>query len=126
VFGCGGDRDRGKRPLMAQAVAALSDRAVATSDNPRTEDPEAILRDLEPGLAKLKAVTPAELGASDAAWTRVVDRREAIRLAVHIAGGDDTVVIAGKGHEDYQIVGREKLPFDDRQEALRALRERSR
>jgi UDP-N-acetylmuramoyl-L-alanyl-D-glutamate--2,6-diaminopimelate ligase len=126
VFGCGGNRDRGKRPLMAQAVAALSDRAVATSDNPRTEHPEAILRDMEPGLAKLKPVTPAELGASDASWTRVVDRREAIRLAVRIARSDDTVVIAGKGHEDYQIVGREKLPFDDRLEALRALREQSR
>jgi UDP-N-acetylmuramoyl-L-alanyl-D-glutamate--2,6-diaminopimelate ligase len=126
VFGCGGDRDRGKRPLMAQAVAAASDRAIATSDNPRTEDPEKILRDLEPGLAKLKAVTPAELDASDGSWTRVVDRREAIRLAVRIARGDDTVVIAGKGHEDYQIVGRERLPFDDRQEALRVLREQSR
>jgi UDP-N-acetylmuramoyl-L-alanyl-D-glutamate--2,6-diaminopimelate ligase len=126
VFGCGGNRDRGKRPLMAQAVAALSDRAVATSDNPRTEDPEAILRDLEPGLAKLRPVAPGELGGSDGAWTRVVDRREAIALAVSIARSDDTVVIAGKGHEDYQILGRERLPFDDRLEALRALRERAR
>jgi UDP-N-acetylmuramoyl-L-alanyl-D-glutamate--2,6-diaminopimelate ligase len=121
VFGCGGDRDRGKRPLMARAVAAWSDRAVATSDNPRTEDPEAILDDVERGLEKLARVAPEALDGSPHAWTRVADRRRAIELALGVARPEDTVVIAGKGHEDYQIVGRSKLPFDDREEARRAL-----
>jgi UDP-N-acetylmuramoyl-L-alanyl-D-glutamate--2,6-diaminopimelate ligase len=98
---------------------------VATSDNPRSEDPEAILRDVEKGLGALRRVEPAGLGASDRAYAVVADRREAIRLAVGIAAPKDTVVLAGKGHEDYQIIGREKLPFDDRQEALRALLARS-
>jgi UDP-N-acetylmuramoyl-L-alanyl-D-glutamate--2,6-diaminopimelate ligase len=125
VFGCGGDRDRSKRPLMAEAVTQFADRVVATSDNPRSEDPEAILRDVEKGLGALRRVEPARLGASDRAYAVVADRREAIRLAVGIAAPEDTVVLAGKGHEDYQIIGREKLPFDDRQEALRALLARS-
>jgi UDP-N-acetylmuramoyl-L-alanyl-D-glutamate--2,6-diaminopimelate ligase len=125
VFGCGGDRDRGKRPLMAEAVAAFCDRAIATSDNPRTEDPEAILDDLEPGLRALTRVAPEALDRTARAWTRVADRRGAIELALGLARPDDTVVIAGKGHEDYQIVGRERLPFDDREEALRALRRRA-
>jgi UDP-N-acetylmuramoyl-L-alanyl-D-glutamate--2,6-diaminopimelate ligase len=122
VFGCGGDRDRGKRPLMARAVAAWSDRAVATSDNPRTEDPERILDDVEAGLDKLTRVAPEALAATPHGYARVADRRRAIELALAIAGSADTVVIAGKGHEDYQIVGRERLPFDDRAEARRALR----
>ncbi len=126
VFGCGGDRDRGKRPLMAEAVARVSDRAVATSDNPRTEDPAAILADVETGLSKLRRVAPEALDATDSAYVSLVDRREAIQLAISIAGPGDTVVIAGKGHEDYQIIGREKLPFDDRREARRALEGRSR
>ena len=109
VFGCGGDRDRTKRPLMAEAVARFSDRTVATSDNPRTEDPAAILADVEKGLSSLQRVAPGELDATDGAYAVV----------------DDTVVLAGKGHEDYQIVGREKLPFDDREEAARALRARA-
>ena len=125
VFGCGGDRDRGKRPLMAQAVAAFCDRAIATSDNPRTEDPEKILDDLEPGLRALTRVAPEALDGTSRAWTRVPDRRRAIELALGLARPEDTVVIAGKGHEDYQIIGRERLPFDDREEALRALRRRA-
>ena len=124
VFGCGGDRDRGKRPLMARAVAAFSDRAVATSDNPRTEDPEKILDDVERGLEKLGRVDPDALDRTEHAYARVADRRRAIELALGIARREDTVVIAGKGHEDYQIVGRERLPFDDREEARRALRRR--
>jgi UDP-N-acetylmuramoyl-L-alanyl-D-glutamate--2,6-diaminopimelate ligase len=124
VFGCGGDRDRGKRPLMAEAVARWSDRTVATSDNPRTEDPLHILRDVEVGLAKLTRVEPEALDARDASYAVVPDRRAAIGLALRIARPDDIVVLAGKGHEDYQIVGRERLPFDDREEALRALRGR--
>lgn len=128
VFGCGGDRDRAKRPLMAQAVAAHADLAIATSDNPRTEDPEAILRDVEAGLAALERVEPGALFAEasgGARYAALVDRRAAIDLAIAGAGSDDMVVIAGKGHEDYQIVGREKLPFDDRKEARRALRART-
>jgi UDP-N-acetylmuramoyl-L-alanyl-D-glutamate--2,6-diaminopimelate ligase len=121
VFGCGGDRDRTKRPLMAEAVARYSDRVVATSDNPRTEEPLAILRDVEAGLGKLARVEPEGLDARERAYTLVVDRRQAIALALTLARPDDTVVIAGKGHEDYQIVGRERLPFDDREEAARVL-----
>lgn len=110
VFGCGGDRDRGKRPRMAEAACRSADHVVATSDNPRTEDPARILRDLEPGLS--------------GEYEIVEDRAEAIRRAVALAGPDDVVVIAGKGHEDYQIVGREKRPFDDREHARRALEAR--
>ncbi len=121
LFGCGGDRDRAKRPLMAEAVARYSDRVVATSDNPRTEDPAAILRDVEDGLAGLERVDRDRLGSADRAYCVIQDRRAAIDAAVEAAGPEDTVVLAGKGHEDYQIVGREKLPFDDREEARRAL-----
>jgi len=124
VFGCGGDRDRTKRPLMAEAVAAHADRAIATSDNPRTEDPVAILSDVEEGLRSLTRVEPEALLASENDSTQysvIVDRREAIDLAIAGAAPEDTVVLAGKGHEDYQILGREKFPFDDRREARRAL-----
>jgi UDP-N-acetylmuramoyl-L-alanyl-D-glutamate--2,6-diaminopimelate ligase len=121
VFGCGGDRDRAKRPLMAEAVARHSDRILATSDNPRTEDPVAILHDVETGLALLNRVDPETLDDHEGSYSVVPDRREAIELAIAMARPDDTVVLAGKGHEDYQIIGREKLPFDDRSEARRAL-----
>jgi UDP-N-acetylmuramoyl-L-alanyl-D-glutamate--2,6-diaminopimelate ligase len=124
VFGCGGDRDRAKRPLMAEAVARFSDRAIATSDNPRTEDPLAILADVEAGLHGLRRVGPVALASTEQSYAVVPDRRAAIELALSVAGPDDTVVIAGKGHEDYQIVGRERLPFDDRDEARRALARR--
>ena len=124
VFGCGGDRDRAKRPLMAKAVAAQADLAVATSDNPRTEDPETILDDVEKGLTGMQSVAPANLFAREAQYTRLADRREAIRCAIAGADAADTIVIAGKGHEDYQILGREKFPFDDRLEARRALLDR--
>ena len=124
VFGCGGDRDRAKRPLMAQAVARHADRIVATSDNPRTEDPERILDDVVRGLSGLDAVAPQALDAATGAYARITDRREAIALAIAIARAEDTVLIAGKGHEDYQILGREKRPFDDRLEARKALEAR--
>jgi UDP-N-acetylmuramoyl-L-alanyl-D-glutamate--2,6-diaminopimelate ligase len=121
VFGCGGDRDRAKRPLMAEAVARHADRIVATSDNPRTEDPEQILDDVEGGLGERKRVDPGDFEAADRGYLRVVDRREAIAIAIRAARAGDTVVIAGKGHEDYQIIGRERFPFSDTAEALRAL-----
>jgi UDP-N-acetylmuramoyl-L-alanyl-D-glutamate--2,6-diaminopimelate ligase len=126
VFGCGGDRDRAKRPLMAEAVARWSDRVLATSDNPRTEDPLRILADVERGLAKGPRVAPEALAESEGAYAVVPDRREAIQAAIAMAHPEDTVVIAGKGHEDYQIVGRDKLPFSDPDEARRALRLRAR
>jgi UDP-N-acetylmuramoyl-L-alanyl-D-glutamate--2,6-diaminopimelate ligase len=106
---------------MAKAVADWSDRAIATSDNPRTEDPLAILSDVEKGLEGLRRVDESELDQRERAYALVVDRREAIALALRIARPDDTVLLAGKGHEDYQIIGRERLPFDDRVEAKRAL-----
>ncbi len=122
VFGCGGDRDRSKRPRMAEAVARFADRAVLTSDNPRSEDPLAILREVEQGLGAMKRVEAERLGESERGYVALIDRREAIALAIQSARPGDTVVIAGKGHEDYQIIGRERLPFDDREEARRALR----
>jgi len=121
LFGCGGDRDRAKRPLMAQAVAKWSDRVIATSDNPRTEDPIQILTDVEAGLSGRTRVEPEALDAANDSYTVEIDRRTAIDLAISIAREEDTVVLAGKGHEDYQIIGRDKLPFDDREEAGRAL-----
>jgi len=121
VFGCGGDRDRSKRPRMAQAVARWSDRVVATSDNPRSEDPLLILKDVEPGLASLQRVDADALDATDASYAMIPDRRRAIEVAIGIAQPGDTVVIAGKGHEDYQIIGPDRLHFDDREEARRAL-----
>jgi UDP-N-acetylmuramoyl-L-alanyl-D-glutamate--2,6-diaminopimelate ligase len=110
VFGCGGDRDKTKRAPMASAVAAHADIAFMTSDNPRSEDPEAILDDMERGLA-----------GAHGTFYRIVDRAEAIRCAVAEAREGDTVLIAGKGHESYQILRDSVVPFDDRQEASRAL-----
>ncbi len=106
VFGCGGDRDRGKRPLMARAVARWADVALLTSDNPRSEDPERILDEMEVGLADQSIV-----------YGRVVDRAEAIACALHEAKRGDAVLIAGKGHETYQILRDSVVPFDDRQVA---------
>ena len=107
VFGCGGDRDPTKRPKMGAAVAELADLAVVTSDNPRTEDPRAILDAILPAVPKPFFVDP--------------DRRVAIRAAIAEATPGDIVVIAGKGHEDYQIIGKHKHHFDDREEALAAI-----
>jgi len=115
VFGCGGDRDRGKRAPMGEA-AAMADRVIVTSDNPRTEDPEAIIREILVGLERTRhpdvTVEP--------------DRRRAIELAIEGAVPGEAVLIAGKGHEDYQIVGTERRHFDDREEARRVLAELSR
>jgi UDP-N-acetylmuramyl-tripeptide synthetase len=109
VFGCGGDRDRTKRPVMGRLGGELADVVILTNDNPRTEEPRAILADIEAGLkGKSYSVQP--------------DRAEAIRMAVSQAKAGDVVVIAGKGHENYQIVGSKTLHFDDAEEAREALK----
>jgi UDP-N-acetylmuramoyl-L-alanyl-D-glutamate--2,6-diaminopimelate ligase len=122
VFGCGGDRDRAKRPRMAEAVARGADVAVLTSDNPRSEDPRAIIDDALPGLAA-GGMRAHEGGGEVAAgsYLAVLDRREAIAAAVAMAGVGDVVLIAGKGHETYQEVRGVRASFDDRHEARRAM-----
>jgi UDP-N-acetylmuramoyl-L-alanyl-D-glutamate--2,6-diaminopimelate ligase len=112
VFGCGGDRDRTKRPKMGKIAAELADLAVVTSDNPRTEDPERILQDILTGIPD--TVQPLVIG----------DRATAIRRAILEAQPGDGVLLAGKGHEDYQILGTEKIHFDDREQARDALQAR--
>jgi UDP-N-acetylmuramoyl-L-alanyl-D-glutamate--2,6-diaminopimelate ligase len=117
VFGCGGDRDRGKRPKMGRAAVEYSDVVVLTSDNPRTEDPMAILREVESGVREALQARP------QVEYHLIADRREAIMAAVRLAQGGDIVLIAGKGHEDYQILGTKKVHFDDREVALEAIRQ---
>jgi UDP-N-acetylmuramoyl-L-alanyl-D-glutamate--2,6-diaminopimelate ligase len=126
LFGCGGDRDRGKRPLMGAAAGRASSLVVVTSDNPRTEDPLAVIAEILPGLDGLGLARRAPEEVAGGEWrpgTYVVepDRRAAIRLAVGLARPGDVLLIAGKGHEDYQIVGTTKRRFDDREEAAAAL-----
>jgi UDP-N-acetylmuramoyl-L-alanyl-D-glutamate--2,6-diaminopimelate ligase len=121
VFGCGGDRDQGKRPLMGRVVDSNADLAIVTSDNPRTEDPSAIVAMILPGLTRLPRIDAAALPRSDRGQTAVVDRRAAIHAAIRAARAGDTVLIAGKGHEDYQILGTQKVHFDDREEARAAV-----
>ena len=123
VFGCGGDRDRGKRPLMGRAAGSAADLVVVTSDNPRTEDPHAILDAIVPGVsaAGLSPLSRERALAGERGFVVVEDRRAAIALALAAARAGDAVLVAGKGHEDYQIVGAEKRPFDDREEARRGL-----
>ena len=101
VFGCGGDRDRGKRARMGQIAAELADRIIITSDNPRHEAPEQIINDIRAGVA----------AAADVQCQP--DRRQAITAALQQAGADDVVIIAGKGHEQYQQIGQHRLAFDD-------------
>jgi UDP-N-acetylmuramoyl-L-alanyl-D-glutamate--2,6-diaminopimelate ligase len=115
VFGCGGDRDRGKRPIMGAIGARLCDRLWITSDNPRSERPEAIVEEIVAGVRGA--------GMAPERYAALPDRRAAIRAALAWARADDTVVIAGKGHETYQIIGRDVLPFDDREVARQALSE---
>jgi UDP-N-acetylmuramoyl-L-alanyl-D-glutamate--2,6-diaminopimelate ligase len=110
VFGCGGDRDPSKRAPMGEAAGSLSDVVILTSDNPRTEDPEKILADAEAGIKK-----------TGKPYRKITDRREAIHQAIAEASTNDLVLIAGKGHEDYQIIGRDVFPFDDKEVAREAL-----
>ncbi len=112
LFGCGGDRDRGKRPLMGQIASAYADRIILTSDNPRTEDREAILREILSGVDR------------DADCTVIADRREAIRYAVLTAERGDTLILAGKGHEEYELDAYGRHPFSERDTVLAAYAER--
>jgi UDP-N-acetylmuramoyl-L-alanyl-D-glutamate--2,6-diaminopimelate ligase len=124
VFGCGGDRDRGKRPLMGAAVAALSDAALVTSDNPRTEDPLAIIAQIEKGISEsvMAKIKPVDFNRKTLkSYAVIPDRKAAIETAVAMADPSDILLIAGKGHEDYQIIGPHRLPFDDRLIARKAL-----
>ncbi|MDQ0164603.1 UDP-N-acetylmuramoyl-L-alanyl-D-glutamate--2,6-diaminopimelate ligase [Bacillus horti] len=116
VIGCGGDRDRTKRPIMAQIAARHADYSVLTSDNPRTEEPAQILEDMIQGLTQEKV--------SKELYTSLVDRREAIYTAIEMARPGDVVIIAGKGHETYQDINNQKLHFDDREVVLEALGQR--
>lgn len=110
VFGCGGDRDSTKRPIMGETAGRYSDYCVVTSDNPRTEDPEKIIKDIIPGIEK-----------TDASYDVIEDRRRAIKKAIKEYRDEDTVIIAGKGHETYQIVGTVKQHFDDRETAMQII-----
>jgi UDP-N-acetylmuramoyl-L-alanyl-D-glutamate--2,6-diaminopimelate ligase len=123
VFGCGGDRDRGKRPLRGAAAGRAAELTIVTSDNPRTEDPLRILGEILPGLeqAGRRRLSAAEAVAGEAGYVVEPDRRAALELAVACARPGDAVLVAGKGHEDYQLVGSERRHFDDREEARRAL-----
>jgi len=109
VFGCGGDRDKGKRPIMGRIAADLADLAVATSDNPRTENPDAIIDDVEQGMGGVPHL-------------RITDRLKAIHTALDEARAGDTLLLAGKGHETYQVIGTDKLPFDEREIVRDAVR----
>ncbi len=104
VFGCGGDRDREKRPLMGEVAGKLADFSIVTTDNPRTEKPEEIIKEIEAGISKTKGK-----------YDIIVDRKEAIRTAIKMMNKRDMVVVCGKGHEKYQEINKEKIPFDERE-----------
>jgi UDP-N-acetylmuramoyl-L-alanyl-D-glutamate--2,6-diaminopimelate ligase len=127
VFGCGGDRDRGKRPIMGEIAGRYSNLSIITSDNPRTEVPEAIIAEVRAGILPLglREYSPEDLldGFTERGFLNVVSRRDAIRLAVRLARPGDIVLVAGKGHEDYQIIGTLKHHFDDREEAKTVFRD---
>jgi len=140
LFGCGGDRDNGKRPIMGRVATTMSDLTILTSDNPRTEDPFAILAQIKSGIitspphlqreglngnGPVREYSPDELtpGFTEKGFTLLENRREAIRLAIRLARPGDIVLLAGKGHEDYQIIGTLKHHFDDREEAAAAFSE---
>jgi UDP-N-acetylmuramoyl-L-alanyl-D-glutamate--2,6-diaminopimelate ligase len=126
VFGCGGNRDRAKRPLMGEIAAQLCDLAVVTSDNPRTENPATIIDQILRGVQRVKsrcyAVSDFNNGFKDKGYVVEADRQQAIQLAIRVSEPGDTVLIAGKGHETYQILGTTTRAFDDREEARKALR----
>jgi len=114
VFGCGGDRDRGKRPIMGEIAGRIADLPVLTSDNPRTEDPLSIIAEVEQGLVASNLSRLGDARSGERGYLVEPDRRSAIRLALEAARPGDAVIVAGKGHEDYQLVGSRVLQFDDR------------
>ena len=116
VFGCGGDRDRMKRPIMGRIAARNADIALVTSDNPRTEDPASIVKEVAAGVEEVKKEKPS------LSYEVIVDRRSAICRAIELAKPGDIVLIAGKGHENYQILKDKTIHFDDREEARKALK----
>jgi UDP-N-acetylmuramyl tripeptide synthase len=125
VFGCGGDRDKTKRPLMGAVAARLSDVVVVTSDNPRSEDPEQIIEDVKRGIVLPRdRVSPGTAKPKGPLCLAIVDRKQAIERAVKEAQPGDLVLIAGKGHEKYQVIGERTLPFDDVEMARAALAQR--
>jgi UDP-N-acetylmuramyl-tripeptide synthetase len=125
VFGCGGDRDPKKRPLMGEIVARLCDLSIVTSDNPRSEDPLAIIEQILPGVRQAKGVEYSswdlKAGFEKKGYVAEHDRRRAIELGISASRRDDAVLIAGKGHETYQILGNTTIDFDDRVEARKVL-----
>ena len=123
VFGCGGDRDQTKRPLMGAVAARLSDLVVVTSDNPRSESPEKIIDDIKRGL--VPARDPGAPARTQTPFIVIADRRLAIEHAVKVAKPGDLVLVAGKGHEKFQIIGDRTLPFDDVDVARGALQRRA-
>lgn len=127
VFGCGGDRDRGKRPMMGEVAGRLSDLSIVTSDNPRTEDPDVIMMEIRSGIlpcgTREYGVEGLAGGFAEKGFVMIESRREAIRLAVRLARPGDIILLAGKGHEEYQIIGTERFYFDDREEAATAFQE---
>jgi len=130
VFGCGGDRDRTKRPRMARVAEQLADFIIVTSDNPRTEKPEDIIDEIISGFEKGPAILHAQLRATghERPATKIIepDRKKAIELAIRTAGKDDIVLIAGKGHETYQIIGKQRFDFSDKEVSLEYLKKRDR
>jgi len=124
VFGCGGDRDKGKRPLMGQVAAEGADLVVVTSDNPRTEEPDEIISQITSGVEKggFRRISPGKAKSGETGYLVEEDRKTAIELALQqLAKPGDVVLIAGKGHETYQVIGTDKQPFDDREIARAAL-----
>lgn len=116
VFGCGGDRDRKKRPIMGRVAAEQADISILTSDNPRSEPPEEIIDEIESGVKRfgVPRLSPAQMASAPKGYTREADRRKAIELALALGRPGDLIFIGGKGHETYQILGTERHPFDDR------------
>jgi UDP-N-acetylmuramoyl-L-alanyl-D-glutamate--2,6-diaminopimelate ligase len=105
LFGCGGERDKGKRPLMGRAAGELADEVILTSDNPRSENPNTIIQQIKGGVEK----------SGNTNLHLITDRREAIEFALKLAAPADTLLLAGKGHETYQVIGKEKQHFDERE-----------
>lgn len=127
VFGCGGDRDQGKRSVMGAIAIHYSDLAILTSDNPRTEDPLAILEQIRAGAVNAggKELSETEAVGEEEGFIVIPDRRSAIEFAAHLTKAGDLLLVTGKGHEDYQILGTEKIHFDDREELYRVLNNKS-